>query len=82
MLGQHADGVRAGADQGHLAPDHVPELRQLVEAGAAQEPADLGDPVVIGGDLAARRRSRSSRCASSGTSRPGPPRSCSRGGAA
>ena len=49
LAGLHADGVRARADQRHLALQHVEELRQLVEAGAADEAADAGD---------ARRRRR------------------------
>ena len=37
----------AGADQRHLASQHVDQLRQLVEVRRAQEPADAGDPVVL-----------------------------------
>ncbi len=39
-------------DQGHVAHEHVEELRQLVEAGAAQEAADAGDARVLPGGLA------------------------------
>ena len=31
---------RPGPDEAHLAPQHVPELRQLVERVAAQQAAD------------------------------------------
>ena len=31
---------RARADDAHLAAQHVPQLRQLVELGGAQDPAD------------------------------------------
>ena len=34
---------RPRADEAHLAAQHVEELRQLVERGAAQEVADAGD---------------------------------------
>lgn len=36
------------ADQAHIAPDHVPQLGQLVQAELAQEGADPGTPVVVG----------------------------------
>ena len=36
-------GVRAWADDAHAALQHVAELRQLVERGAAQEGADARD---------------------------------------
>ena len=35
----------ARADEGHVAADDIPQLRQLVERGAAQEAADRGAPV-------------------------------------
>jgi len=35
------------ADERHLAANDVQQLRQLVDAGAAQAPADLGDPGVV-----------------------------------
>src|SRR5439155_21650223 len=34
---------RARADHAHVAADHVPELRQLVDRQAAQRPAGAGD---------------------------------------
>lgn len=34
---------RARSDEAHLAPQYVPELRQLVEAGRAQDLANAGD---------------------------------------
>ena len=46
-------GCGPRADEAHPAAEHVPDLRQLVEAGLAQEAADLGDAVVVAGRLAA-----------------------------
>src|SRR5690606_30327611 len=37
----------AWADDAHLAAQHVPELRQLVEAQFADDPSDPGDAVVV-----------------------------------
>src|SRR6185437_11145526 len=37
------EGGRAGADPAHLAAPDIPDLRQLVEAGAAQQPPDAGN---------------------------------------
>ena len=34
--------MRAGADYGHVSLEHVDELRQLVNARAAQEVTELG----------------------------------------
>src|ERR1700682_1762974 len=50
-------GVRAGADQRQIALEHdVEELRQLVEAGSADETADAGDAgIVLGHDLCGHR---------------------------
>lgn len=39
------DGTRA--DEAHIAADDVPELRQLVEAGLAQEGAELRDARIV-----------------------------------
>ena len=39
---------RARADQRHLADQHVPQLRQLVEGGAPQHLADGRDPGEVG----------------------------------
>ena len=47
------------ADEAHVALEDVPELRQLVEARAAQPPADRRDPRVVGH---LERRARPSRC--------------------
>ena len=41
---------RPRADQRHLAAQHVDEVRQLVERGAAQERADARDARVAGVD--------------------------------
>ena len=38
---------RAGANQAHIAAQHVKELRQLVDAGLADELAHLGDAGVV-----------------------------------
>ncbi len=46
---------RARADEAHLAAHHVQQLRQLVDAGAAQEPPDSRHPRV-GGRLEHDRR--------------------------
>src|ERR1700722_4779171 len=48
-LGQLPDEertFRTRSDEAHLAPQHVPELRQLVEPGEADETADAGHPMV------------------------------------
>src|SRR5215203_6433710 len=39
--------LRARSDQGHLALQHVPELRELVEVRPAQEAADVRDAWVV-----------------------------------
>lgn len=44
-------GVRARADQRHAALQHVDELRQFVDGGAADEAADGGNTVVVAGGL-------------------------------
>ncbi|MNR39620.1 hypothetical protein D3C85_1578440 [compost metagenome] len=43
--------MRARADQGHAALQHVDELRQFVDGGAADEAADGGDARVFAGGL-------------------------------
>src|SRR6478609_5045813 len=48
--GELLDEVRAlgpGTDDGHVAADHVEQLRQLVEVGLAKHVADLGDALVV-----------------------------------
>src|SRR3954470_16171080 len=44
VLGHLLGNRRPGAHQAHVPPQHVPELRQLVEAEAAKEPADRRHP--------------------------------------
>ena len=44
---QQLGPLGARADQAHLAAQHVPELRQLVEPRLAQEPADPRDARVV-----------------------------------
>src|SRR5262249_49826758 len=46
---------RSWADQGHLAAQHVPELRQLVEARLSEKAAERGDALVVGELEHARR---------------------------
>ena len=54
-----ARDLGARTDERHVAPDDVPELRQLVELRPAQEPSDRRDPVVPArGHLRARRARR------------------------
>lgn len=49
-----AGNFGAGADEGHVAAEDVPELGDFIEAKAAEAAADAGDaPVVAGGDEAA-----------------------------
>ena len=53
--------MRPRADQRHLALQHVDQLRQLVEAGAADEAADAGDARVVDERPAAPRARRAGR---------------------
>jgi hypothetical protein len=39
--------VRPGADQRHLAAQHMNELWKLVQARSAQKAANWGDPLVF-----------------------------------
>src|SRR3546814_3001266 len=51
------DGLRqkrSRADEGHLAFQDVPELRQFVQPGPAQKAANRGNPLVVRKKLAAR----------------------------
>ena len=48
ILGDDPGFFGAGADEGHVADEDVPELGQLVEGPAAQEAADAGDAGVGG----------------------------------
>ena len=43
-LGHELRPLGAWADEGHLAAQHIPELRQLVDVGAAEEPTHGRDP--------------------------------------
>ncbi len=45
---------RSRPDHGHLAAHDVPELGELVDGGAAEHPADAGDPRVAPVDRVAR----------------------------
>ena len=47
MLLDEAGPLRTRADETHLAGQHVPELRQLVEPVAAQEAAHRGQPRIV-----------------------------------
>jgi hypothetical protein len=47
----HGDRVRTGADHGHLTTDHIQELRQLIQAGLAQELSDTGDAGIVAARL-------------------------------
>jgi hypothetical protein len=55
VVGARSERGRPRADDRHLATDHVEDLRQLVEARLAQEPADARDAWVVR-DLEVRRR--------------------------
>ena len=52
LFGQH----RTRADQAHIAGEDVPQLRQLVERGDAQDAADAGDARVALEHRTARTR--------------------------
>src|SRR5690606_7629254 len=48
LVGRDLAGYRrAGADDAHLAEQDVDELRQLVQAGAAQEAPDTGPARIV-----------------------------------
>src|SRR5262249_31401422 len=47
VAGDLLDEIRARPDEAHLAAQHVPELRQLIEAGAAEESAGARDAWVV-----------------------------------
>src|SRR6185312_17515002 len=49
------DRMRAGPDQRHVSPEHIEELRQLVEAGPPEQPADPGHPWIVAPGLRHRR---------------------------
>ena len=53
--GIERDRMGARSDQRHVAPDDVPQLRQLVQAGAAQPAPDRSDAPVVGARLHERR---------------------------
>jgi hypothetical protein len=59
----------AWPDQAHLALEHVPELRQLIEAGASQELSPSGQAILVaafavahGAELKYRKGASSSAC--------------------
>lgn len=41
----HQQGART--DQTHVSPDHIEQLRQLVEAGPAEKPTETGYPISV-----------------------------------
>src|SRR6478609_6783659 len=47
LAGERANGMRARPYQAHVALEHVEQLRQLVDASAAKNAPDTGNPVVI-----------------------------------
>ena len=47
VAGQRAECVRSRADDAHVALQHVEQLRQLVDAGHADDAADAGDAIVV-----------------------------------
>lgn len=47
ILGSDLRAFRTGADKAHVAPEHVDQLGQLIQAEHADDPADLGDAVVV-----------------------------------
>ena len=51
-----------GPDEAHLAPQHVPELGQLVEAEGSEEPAESGEALARRAGAGRRRRARRSWC--------------------
>ena len=48
VAGQVAHGQRPGPDHAHVAPHHVHQGGQLVEAGGPQQPAQAGEPGLVG----------------------------------
>ena len=54
VQGQVAHQQGAGAHQAHIAPEHVDQLGQLIEAGRAQEVAEPGLPLFVGQQHALR----------------------------
>ena len=48
VAGHLARQRRPRPDEAHLAEQDVPDLRQLIEAGRSQDPADAGQPRVVG----------------------------------
>ena len=50
-MGEHPNKLglfRSGADQAHVALEHIPELRQFVQAGSADDFAHGSHPVIVG----------------------------------
>src|SRR5581483_12491340 len=52
---------RPRADEGHVAAQHVPELRQLVEARGTEEPSQRREPRLVRVDAELRRVGRTHR---------------------
>src|SRR5208283_2412700 len=48
VSGQVFGKQRSRADQAHIPLEHVPELRQFIEAGAAKEFSQRGQPLLVG----------------------------------
>src|SRR6185436_19328725 len=48
VAGDVVEWMRPWAHQAHVPQEHVPELRQLVDAPATQRLAELRDPRVVG----------------------------------
>src|SRR5271155_165473 len=53
--------LRAGPDDGEIATQHVPDLRELVDVESPQHPPDGAEPVVIGFGPARRCLARAHR---------------------
>lgn len=47
FTGERAGRVRALPDEAHVAPEHVEQLRRLVDAGAAQHAADTRHAIIV-----------------------------------
>jgi hypothetical protein len=47
IAGLHRNRMRARTDQGHVAAQHIDQLRQLIDAQSAKDATDAGNPRVI-----------------------------------
>src|SRR5690606_30025489 len=54
VLFQLADHVGSGTNDGHIAQEHVYELRQFVQVGLSQKPSNADNAWIILGDLMLR----------------------------